>query len=235
MPIDHTSQLEKVGSFTSFHGDGRVRDVFNAGSFLKACDNLAKEIEKSPINKAITLLLAPMGKTTVQQYTTGIPSLDPDDQYDTIRHSVRKWFDIELPNKYLKFFWEGRFTAKFLGLDWDLIWIIRNEVMGFEPLFSLRKILGEQKYEKLVKPLRDQTAFFYKALGYHEQPWTNIPPGQEVKVDGEVVTVWTLYDIAFDGLVDAFLVNHILNHPKVFEATYYEQVPSNIFGDGGDG
>lgn len=233
MPVDYSSQLEKVGTFSSFEGDGRVVGVFSARNFAKACDALAKAIENSPIRKAMTLLMAPMGKTFVQQYTTGIPSLDMDEQYDTIRYSVFKWFNEILPNHYLYFFWMGRFTAKFLGRDWDLIWLIRNEVFGFEPVFSLRKILGSEEFEKLVKPLRVQTAAFYKALDYHEQSWLNVPPGSEVKWNGKVVTVWDLYNIAFDGLVDAFLPLHVLNHPQVVDAVYYEQVQPVIFDDVG--
>lgn len=235
MPIDHTSQLEKVGSLTSFHGDGRVVGVFDAGRFLRACDALAKAIENTDIMKVIALLLAPAGKTTVQQYTTGIPSLDLDDQYDTIRYSVRKWFDEVLPNRYMHFFWMSRFQALHLGLDYDLITLVRNHVMGFEPAFSLRNVLGKDEFEGLIKPLREETAAFYRALDYHEQPWTNVPPGGEAMIDGKAVTVWDLYAIAFDGLCNAALPEYVISHPKVYEATYYEQVPSNIFGNGGDG
>lgn len=235
MPIDHTGQLEKVGSFSSFHGDGRVRGVFDASRFIESTRSLARAIEASPIAKAITLLLAPTGRTTVQQYTTGIPSLDPDDQYDTIRYQVQKWFDEVLPNRYMHFFWMGRLQAMMLGLDYDLVTLVRNEVMGFEPAFSLRHILGPEEFERLARPLHEQTAAFYKALSYHEQPWTNVPPGAEVEWEGRPVTVWDLYSVAFFGLVDAALPAHVLSHPKVYEATYFEQVPSPIFGDGGDG
>lgn len=235
MPVDYTSQLEKVGSFTSFHGDGRVLGVFDARDFLGSCDKLAEKLEEGPIARTITFLLAPMGRTTVQQYTTGIPSLDPLDQYDTIRAQVRKWFDEVLPNQYLHFFWMGRLQALHLGLDYDLITLARNQVMGFTPAFSLKQMLGPQVFEEMVGPLRDQTAALYRALGYHEQPWTNLPPGAEVELDGETVDVWDLFALAFDGLADAALPLHLINHPKVYEATYYDQVPPTIFGDVGDG
>lgn len=235
MAEDHTGELEKVGSFTSFHGDGRLRGTFDAWDFLGACDELAMELEKGPIVEVITRLLAPMGRTTVDQYTTGIPSLDPDDQYDTIRAQVRKWFDIVLPNSYLHFFWMGRFQALHLGLDYDLIALVRNEVFGLEPAVSLKNILGPEAFERLTRPLHDQTASFYRALKYHEQPWTNVPPGGEALIDGRAASVWDLYSRAFFGLVNSALPHHLLNHPKVYEATYYGQVPSNIIGGGRDG
>jgi hypothetical protein len=227
MPIDYTHQLEKVGKLTSFH------HIFDVKAFEKACDALGREIEKSDIGKVITLLLAPMGKTVVQQYTTGIPSL-PGHDYDAIRYQVKKWFDEVLPNDYLHFFWMGRLTAPFLGLDYSLTDIVRNEVLGLEPAWSLRRILGKKKFEGFIKPLREQIAGLYRELGYDRQPWTNVPPGAEVRWRDKVIMVWDLYEVAFDGLANAVLPKHIIEHPKVFEATYYEQVPSVSFGDYGE-